>query len=122
MRNQLLGIVALGIALAISPAAIFAKGGGSAGGGGAAGGGAQHFSSTGGAAQTGAGNSAGTKTPRLKSVSKIVKQPCGGIRSHGGGPNPGYTTNPPCSGSSGGASASRPPTCQAGGAGCYRQP
>ena len=59
MRNQVLRIVALGIALAISPAASFARGGGGGGGVGVS---AAHFS-TSAAGVSGSSSSSGSSTP-----------------------------------------------------------
>jgi hypothetical protein len=115
MRNQVLGIVALGIAIAVLPAASFAKGGGGGGGGG----GAQHFSSTGGATVKNPGSPSGTKTTGHKTVSKKYARPCGGQRA-GGGHGPTHS-NPACNGGSGGITASAPPNCKAGGEGCQHQ-
>ncbi|HEY7231908.1 MAG TPA: hypothetical protein VH558_16220 [Pseudolabrys sp.] len=91
MRNQVISIMALGIALAIVPATSFAKGGGGGGGGG----GAQHFS-------TGAGPHPGGN------------HPTGG---HGWGGN--VNQKPPAG--SGNSAGSKTINCQAGGGGCQRQ-
>lgn len=92
MRIQAFGIAALGIALAICPAAGFAKGGGNGGGGGTGG---SHFSSGGGS---------GSNTPYL-----------GGHGGWGGNvnqkPKPG----------NGNKAGSKPVNCKAGGEGCYHQ-
>jgi hypothetical protein len=111
MRNQVISIMALGIALAIAPAASFARGGGGGGGGGSS----AHVSSTGGAALKGPAGSAGTKAPRYKSAAQ--KRKCWNGQGHIGGRGP----SPQRCGSSGGITASAPPTCKAGGEGCQRQ-
>jgi hypothetical protein len=95
MRNQVLSVVALSIALAISPTASFAKGGGGGGGGGGSGG--SSHSSTG----TGAGN--GSKTPFVT----------------GGHPYGGYHPKP--SPGNGNKAGSKPVNCKSGGEGCYHQ-
>jgi hypothetical protein len=93
MRNQVLSIVALGIALAVLPAVSFAKGGGSGGGGGS-------HSST--------GASSGSKTPYFG----------GGGGGHlGGGQNVNQKPKP----GNGNKAGSKPVNCKAGGEGCYHQ-
>lgn len=95
MRKQIICIVTLGIALTISPAVGFARGGGSGGGGG--GGGSSHSS-------TGAGGS-GSNTPYF------------GV-GHPGGPGSWHQKPPPGNNNKAG---SKPVNCKSGGEGCYHQ-
>jgi hypothetical protein len=123
MLKRIVGVLVLGAALGGSPMLSLAKGGGGGGGGG---GGVQHSSSvvhgtagtpTSGVTATSGGTttSGGTRTLHQKSAYKKIS--CWNGQGH---PGPGGPTVPRC-GSSGGASASNPPTCQANGEGCQRQ-